>query len=169
MAGHVGSQVVVRVVEVLNVPLAGVEALLFVLQLDVLAADLAAELDISVFSALDILAEIVAVSRNAVDVLPQVQDLHVLLGVHVLDSADLAVVVLQLRGFGSDVVGARLDNLLGLLDADHRLLEVELQGLVTFVLVHAFLGLHVLHVSQTLDFTEHVGSLRLDQVDVSLE
>ena len=49
------------------------------------------------------------------------------------------------------------------------LLKVVFKGLLSVNLVQTLLGLHVLDVSESCDLSEHVGSLRLHQVDVSLE
>jgi hypothetical protein len=48
-------------------------------------------------------------------------------------------------------------------------LEVKLKSSHLLLLVDSLSGLHSLDISESLDFSEHVGSLRLDEVDVSLE
>lgn len=49
------------------------------------------------------------------------------------------------------------------------LLQIEVKSLEAIALINGFLGLHVAHVSESRDLSEHVSSLGLDEVDVALK
>ena len=155
--------------EALNISSNGMQVLVSILALNILRAKLRAEVAVASLSALDVFSQIIAVSADAVDILSKGADLDTGAGVEVLEAGDLLLGVIKLHLSVSNLEGAVLADLLHLRDAGVSLLEVEVESLEAINLVEALLGLHVAHVSQSLDLSEHVSSLGLDEVNIALE
>jgi hypothetical protein len=90
------SQVGVGVGLVLNVFSAGVKAILSFFDVDIEGSNLSTKVDVSSFSGLNMLANIVAISGNSINILSQGRDLNNLLGVKVLDSGNFSLGVIKL-------------------------------------------------------------------------
>lgn len=155
--------------ETLDVSSNGMQVLLSVLDADILGAQLSGKFHVARLSALNMLSQVIAVSADAVNVLSESADLDAGARVDVLEASDLLFGIIELHLSVSNFVGAVLNNLLHLGDAAMSLLQVKVQRLEAIVLVEGLLSLHVAHVSQSLDLSEHVGSLGLDEVNVALE
>ena len=153
------AHVLVRVLLVLDVLATRVQVLLLLLQLDVHRAKLAAQVDVPGFGSLDVLAEVVAVGGDAVDVLSEGDDLDGLLGVEVFDSGDLSLVVVELSLFGLDVVAPRVDRSLCLLNFRQSLFQVKFECSGLVLLINAFSSLQILDLPKPLNLSKHVGPL----------
>ena len=90
------SQVRVGVGLVFNVFSASVKAILSLFDVDIEGSNLSTKVDVSSFSGLDMLANIIAISGNSINVLSEGRDLNNLLGVKVLNSGDFSLSVIKL-------------------------------------------------------------------------
>ena len=90
------SQVRVGVGLVLDVFSASVKAILSLFDVDIEGSNLSTKVDVSSFSGLNMLANIVAISGNSINILSEGRDLNNLLGVKVLNSGDFSLGVIKL-------------------------------------------------------------------------
>ena len=91
------------------------------------------------------------------------------MGVEVSDSSNFSLSVFEGDIFVSNVVTSRLDDFVLFVDSNKGFVEIIVESLVSISLFQAFLGFHILDVSKSGDFTEHVSSLRFNKITVSLE
>lgn len=108
------SEIRVSVGLVLNIFSAGVEAILLLLDVNIVRSNLSSKVDVSSLGGLNMLANVVAIGGDSVDILSKSGDLNNLLGVKVLNSGNFSLGIIELGRLGSDVVGSSLDDLLSL-------------------------------------------------------
>lgn len=98
------SQVGVGVGLVLNIFSTGIKTILSFFDVNVEGSNLGTKIDVSSLSSLNMLADIVAISGDSIDIFSKGGDLDNLLGVKILDSGDFSLGIVELDGFGSDII-----------------------------------------------------------------
>ena len=89
--------------------------------------------------------------------------------VDVSKSGNLLLVVTQVVLSVTALITFEFNTLVELFDSNQSLLKVVLESFGSVVLIKAFSGLHVLHVPESCDLSEHVSSLSLNQINVSFK
>jgi hypothetical protein len=165
----VAAQVGVGVGHALNVSLDGIEVLILVLQVDVVGADNSRHVNIACLGLLNVLTEVIAVGAHAVDVFAECTNLNASRGVDVLQSGQFSLGLGESDLLVADFKGTSLNGFIAVSDKGDVPVEVEVEGLGAVILIERLLASHVEHVTQALHLTEHISTLRLDKVNVSLE
>ena len=110
-------------------------------------------------SSFDIFSEIVAVAGHAIDISSEGYDFDILLRIEISYSSNFSFVVFERCVSVLDVIGGGINDLLLLSNPDQSLLQIVLECLASVSLLNAFICLHGLDISESCDFTEHVGPL----------
>ena len=98
------SQVRIGVGLVFDVFSGSVQVVFLLLDVDVEGSNLGSKVNVSRLGGLHVLSDVVAIAGNSIDVLSEGADLDYLLRVEVLDSSDFSLGVIELNGFGSNVI-----------------------------------------------------------------
>ena len=153
----------------INVLLANIEILIPFFDSNFVASNRPSEINIPGLDVFNMFFEVIAVRADSINVLPKCSNLNALTTIEVLQPGYFSLGVIQLDLSVSNVEVSGLDKFLSLQNLNVNFLQVILKRLQSINLIKSLSRFHVHNVSKSLDFSEHVGSLRLHEVNVSFQ